>query len=34
MKHAPLESVNIFFDISSYDEIERDVKVSELKNIP
>ena len=30
MKHAPLESVHIYFDTATYDEIERDVKVTIL----
>ena len=27
MEHAPLQSVFIYFDTATYDEIERDVKV-------
>ena len=30
MKHAPPESVHIYFDTATYDEIERDVKVTIL----
>ena len=28
LDHAPLEAVNIYFDTASYDEIERDEKVT------
>ena len=28
LKHAPLEAVYIYFDTATYDEIERDVKVT------
>ena len=29
LEHAPLEAVNIYFDTATYDEIERDVKVTQ-----
>ena len=28
LEHAPLEAVYIYFDTATYDEIERDVKVT------
>ena len=28
LEHAPLEAVYIYFDTATYDEIQRDVKVS------
>ena len=31
--YAPLKAVYIFFDTATYDEIERDVKVTFLRNI-
>ena len=33
MEHAPLEAVYIFFDSATFDEIERDVKVTHLTMI-
>ena len=32
IEHAPLEAVYIFFDTATYDQIERDVKVSVFQN--
>ena len=32
MEHAPLEAVYIFFDSATFDEIERDVKVTHLND--
>ena len=33
MEHAPLEAVYIFFDTATFDEIERDIKVTQLTMI-
>ena len=33
MEHAPLEAVYIFLDTATFDEIERDVKVTQLTMI-
>ena len=33
LEHAPLEAVHIYFDTATYDEIERDEKVSFFNNI-
>ena len=33
LEHTPLETVYIYFDTATYDEIERDVKVLEISMV-
>ena len=34
VEHAQLEAVYIYFDTATYDEIERDVKVTRVSSVP